>query len=701
MDEMKKSDNGNPLEIPLNVSGGSSEGTINGGEVEYLDTMSRSNDGDKKEGAILPSDEKATLTRPDTYLITESDKALFPTLLKELESSKHFVFDVETDGRHFILASLDGIGFYVPEAGHCYYVNLYKSSKGFVNFVIESLRPVFESDKIGKVGFNIVFDMHILKNYGVDVNGPLLDAMIASYIANPNDRPFSLKSLVPRHLKIDMRHYEEIDRENIQDMAVYCMEDCRCTYLLYKNRKEELVRTNLWRLLNDVEMPFLRVLFDMERQGMKVDVDRLSELRVKYEKRVENLKDEFCKIMFGTPYVIDRSKLLSGVSEESDNISISIMKTIKKVKQRVTVPFNIDSGDHLGELLYKIKKYPVFERTEKTKSPSTDKAVFERLSEKGYEGMDVLMKYRSLSTLTGKFIAPILDEHMIAGRIYPSYLQHGTRTARLSSSSPNFQNLPVKTEDGKEIRRCFVADPGYKLIDADLSQIELRIMAHFSKDPNLLKAYKTGADVHVMTGELVLGIRGREMTKTERTVAKGLNFGTSYGAGPRKFAAVANKELPSGSKLTEDMAKAHIKRFFDQYVGIKTLQLVYPREVRRTGYATTILGRRRYLPEIRLSKTDKASWAKASAAEREAISTLIQGTAGDIIKLAMIKARSRGIILKGQIHDQLLATAKVEDVEGRAAILKDCMENCGLKFDVPIVANVSVVDRWEGVSEEE
>lgn len=678
-------------EIPLDLS--LPDGTVKQSSDTVAEVLGIGEKSEPKKETVKDAGPKSTC------LITESNQESLKKLLDELSASKHFVFDVETDGAHFVLAKLDGIGFYIPESENCYYVNLYKSSKEFVDSFLSLLKPILENSKIGKMGFNIVYELHIAKNYGIDVNGSLFDVMIAAYIANPNDRPFGLKSLVPRHLKIDMRHYDDIDRENIQDMATYCMEDCRCTYLLYKNRKDELVRTNLWRLLNDIEMPFLRVLFDMEREGMKVDVDRLSELRIKYERRVENLKDEFCRTMFGTPYVIDRSKLDSRVSEESDNISISIIKTVKKVKQRVTVPFNIDSGDHLGELLYKIKKYPVFELTEKTKSPSTDKAVFERLSEKGYEGMDILMEYRSLRTLIGTFIVPILDEHMIAGRIYPSYLQHGTRTARLSSSSPNFQNLPVKTEDGKEIRRCFVADPGYKLIDADLSQIELRIMAHFSKDPNLLKAYKTGADVHIMTGELVLGIRGREMTKAERTVAKGLNFGTSYGAGPRKFAAVANKELPSGSKLTEDMAKSHIKRFFDQYVGIKTLQLVYPREVRRTGYATTILGRRRYLPEIRIPKTDKASWAKASAAEREAISTLIQGTAGDIIKLAMIKARSKGIRLKGQIHDQLLATAKTDDVEAQAAILKDCMENCGLTFDVPIIANVSIVDRWEGATD--
>ena len=654
--------------------------------------MSKAKSSDIEKHVIAPITELA----PNTYIITQSDKSMLPHLIADLEAAKHYCLDVETDGRHFIMATLDGIGFYLPEPDRCYYINMYKEPKVYIDEIVDKLKPILNNEKTGKLGHNILFDMHILKNYGIDVNGPLFDTMIASYIVNPDDRPFGLKSLVPKHLKIDMREYNDISRENILDMAVYCMEDVRCTYLLYKNRKEALLKGNLWRLFNDVEMPFLRVLFDMERVGIKVDVDRLTSLRAKYEKRVEDHKDEFCQALFGHPYIADRSKLTAGISVESDNIFITVAKTIKGVKQRIEVPFNIDSNDHLGELLYNIKKYPVSTRTKKTNKPATDKAAFEKLAEKGHDGLDVLMKYRSLETLLKTFIVPILEEHMIAGRVYPSYLQHGTRTSRLSSSDPNFQNIPVKTEDGKEIRRCFVADPGYKIIDADLSQIELRIMAHFSKDPNLLRAYREGLDIHKLTGELVLGIKGREMTKAERTIAKGLNFGLSYGAGARKFALTANKELPVGSRLTEDTAKKHIDRFFKQYMGIRTLQSVYPREVKRIGYATTVLGRKRYLPNINLPKTARETWRLVAAAEREAISTLIQGSAGDIIKLAMIKARSKGVVLIGQIHDQLLAVARADDADRSAAVLKNCMENCGLKFEVPIIANVSIVERWEG-----
>lgn len=638
--------------------------------------------------------------RPNTHIITESDLGVVAKLVIDLGEAKHFSFDVETDGKHFILAKLDGIGFYIPDSDRGYYINMYGASSGFIKNMLDTVKPYLEDDKKGKIGHNILYDMHVMKNYDVDVKGPLFDTMIASYISNPDDRPFKLKRLVPRHLKIDMREYEDIDRENITEMAVYCMEDARCTYLLYKDRKKVLLDSNMWRLFNDIEMPFLRVLFDMERRGIQVDLDRLTAMRKRYEKKVEELRDTFCLEMFGKPYIENRDALKSAMSLESDTIKISVTKSIKKIKKRVEVPFNIDSNDHLAELLYSIKKYPVVSRTKTTGKPSVDKLAMDKLSDKGYEPVSILLEYRTAETLLKTFIIPILDEHTINGRVYPSYLQHGTRTGRLSSSKPNFQNIPVRTKDGKEIRRCFMADKNWKLIDGDLSQIELRVMAHFSKDPNLLRAYRTGLDIHNLTGELVLGIKGREMTKAERTLVKNLNFGLTYGAGPRKFATMANLMLPKDAKLTEDSAKAHIERFFSKYVGIRTFQNVYPREVKKTGYATTVLGRRRYMPDIKLPKTNNECWRRVAAAERESVSTIIQGSAADIIKLAMIRAHSRGIKLVAQIHDQLIATAPAEDVDRSAAVLKDCMENCGLKFEVPIVANLSTSERWEGHAEE-
>lgn len=630
--------------------------------------------------------------KPNTFLITEEQPEVFEQLVSDLSNpeTKFFCFDVETDGQHFMLAKLDGIGFYMPTSQKCYYVNLYKASNKWIDKVIKSLKPFFENEKIGKVGHNILFDIHIMQNYGVEVNGPLFDTMIASYLINPDDRPFKLKRLVPKHLKLEMREYDEIDRENILDMAIYCMEDAEYTFLFYKNRKEALLTQNLWRLFNDIEMPFLKVLFKMERRGIRVDVDKLAKLRTDYEGKLEELKGYFCKQMFGV---------------ESDKVLITITKTIKGEKKKVDVPFNIDSNDHLAELFYHIKGYPVIARTPiKTKilpngtekksggKPSADKAAFGKLAERGYEGPDILLKYRELNTLLNNFIIPILETHMVRGRVHASYLQHGTRTGRLSSASPNFQNIPVRSDYGKEIRKCFIADEGYKFIDADLSQIELRVMAHFSKDPQLVRAFKEELDLHTLTGELVLGIKGREMTKSERTLCKNLNFGLQYGAGPRKFAILA--------KISEDEAKEYIDKYFKKYFFVKSFQVAYPKQVRVTGFATTVLGRKRYLPNIKLEKVSKEAWKKVSAAEREALSTLIQGSASDILKLAMIRADKQGIALIGQIHDQLLATDKTDTVVNSAKIVKESMENCGLKFDVPIVAKVNIVDRWEGINED-
>lgn len=627
-----------------------------------------------KEIVIKP----VQVLKENTFLITGQCYEELNTLLKLLADPtlKFFCFDVETDGAHFMLAKLDGIGFYIPTEKKCFYINFYKEDERWIHEALEKLRPYFENEKIGKIGHNILYDIHIMKNYGISVNGPLFDTMIASYLVNPDDRPFKLKRLVPKHLKIEMREYDEIDRENILDMAIYCMDDAEKTFLLYQNRKEALMRQNLWRLFNDIEMPFLRVLFKMERYGIKVDVDKLAALRVDYEQKFEEFKNEFCLKMFGVA---------------SDKVLITVSKKVKGEKKRVDVPFNIDSNDHLAELFYNIKKYPVIAKT-KTGKASADKAALGKLGERGYEGLDILLQYRELNTLLKNFIRPILDTHMVRGRVHASYLQHGTRTGRLSSSRPNFQNIPVRSDFGKEIRKCFVADEGFKFIDADLSQIELRVMAHYSKDPQLMKAYKEDIDLHTLTGELVLGIRGREMTKSERTLCKNLNFGLQYGAGPRKFAVLA--------KITEDEAKEYIDKYFKKYFFVKSFQAAYPKEVRRVGYATTVLGRVRYLPDIKLDKVSKENWKRVSAAEREALSTLIQGSASDILKLAMIRADHQGITLIGQIHDQLLATDRTETVVSSAKILKDSMENCGLTFDVPIIAKVNIVDRWEAEPED-
>lgn len=645
----------------------------------------------KSETAILPV---AAKLADNTALITESDSSGLQDLISHLAAQKFFVFDTETDGNHFMLAVMDGVGFYLPSINFGYYVNFYKCSEVWRNTVISMLRPIFEDDKVGKIGHNIIYDMHVLKNVGVDVKGPLLDTMVAAYIANPSGGPFGLKVLVPRLLHIEMRHYEDITRDNIVDMAVYCMEDARSTYFLYKDRKEALLNTGLWRHFNDIEMPFLRVLFSMERIGMKVDVKRLLRIKKVFERDLERYKGEFCQIMFGV---------------FSDKVLIKVTRTVKGKRVREDVPFNIDSSDHLGELLYNVKKIKPSSFTKggkdgTNKKPSTDKMALTKLASEGHHGLDALMRYRSMQKLLTSFVVPILEEHLISGRVHSSYLQHGTRTGRLSSSDPNFQNIPVKSKAGKALRRCFVADDGYLFIDADLSQIELRLMAHFSKDPNLVMAYKEGIDLHDLTGQLVLGLPAGatklKENKAIRTLCKGLNFGLQYGAGPRKFAMVANLELPEGYKIDEAQAKEYITKYFRKYAGVKAFQLAYPGQVKRDGYAMTVLGRKRYLPDIAISRVTKEGWKKAAAAEREALSTLIQGTASDILKLAMITAHAKGLEILAQIHDQLLVRVRNSSVDVDARALKDCMENMeghwGLRFGVPIIADVHIVKRWEG-----
>ena len=670
-------------------------------EKRLNDLLNKKSDSKSKKDVV--SEKSKLELRENTVLVLENDLEKLTALSAALERNKYWCFDVETDGAHFILAKLEGIGFYLPDNESCYYINFYKCSQMWIDTVISTLKVHFENMNIGKMGHNISYDMHVMKNYGVDVKGKIFDTMIACWLINPDDRPLKLKTLVPRHLKIEMRTYDSIDKENILDMAIYCMEDVRCTFLLSRWCKEHLIKDNLWKLFNDVEMPFLRVLFNMERRGIRVDVDRVIALRAEYEQKVEKLKLDFCEKLFGC---------------RSDKVLIDVIKKVKGISKKESVQFNINSGPHLAVVFFNMKKYPTLSKTKGGKA-STDKHALSRLAEAGYDGLDILLEYRSLETLLKNFIRPILDTHMISGRVYPSFLQFGTRTGRLSSSKPNFQNIPVRSREGKAIRRCFIADEGYKIIDSDLSQIELRIMAHYSEDAQLIKAYKENIDLHDLTSQLVFGYPPgfsdtdlHPENKATRTLCKNLNFGLSYGAGSRKFAFLANIELAGidkeeketgkfieSHKITENQAKEFIEKYFNKFSGIKKLQMLYPKEVKRVGYATTILGRRRYLPAINFPKTNKEGWKKASAAERAALSTLIQGTASDVIKLAMIRADQKGLKLAVQIHDQLLVYSKIENVEKDKETLRDCMENCGLVFCVPIKAKIVIVDRWEQESE--
>jgi DNA polymerase-1 len=598
-------------------------------------------------------------TLDSKYTLIEDEKGL-DKLVKELKKAKEFVFDTETTSEDPVRAKLAGISFSWEEGKACYVgvCDLCETKKLDVKLVLGALKGIFEDEGIKKAGQNIKYDYIVLANYGIRVKGITFDTMIASYLLNPSKLNHNLDDISIEYLghKLTTPIQELIgkgksaitmDRVEVDRVCRYSCEDSDVTFRLKKILEKELTKKDLDELFYKVEIPLIEVLAQMEIDGVTIDSVYLKDLSSDMEKKLDKLT--------------------------------------KKIYELAGEEFNINSPKQLSAILFEKLKLPVIRRT-KT-GVSTDEDVLTKLASK-HPLPEKLLEYRELSKLKSTYVDNLPELiNKATGKIHTSFNQTVTATGRLSSSGPNLQNIPVKTEEGRRIRKAFIpSGKGNVLLSADYSQIELRVLAHFSQDRNLMKAFKDGLDIHSYTAGLVFGINEKEVTKEMRNMAKTVNFGIIYGMSPYGLSQNLGIEV--------DKAKEFIDAYFERYPDVKQFMEGLLAEAREKGYVTTILGRRRYVPEI--NSTDMRI---RQFAERAAINTPIQGSAADIIKVAMIaikekisgKKLSSKMIL--QVHDELVFDVPKDELEGMYHIVKDGMENV-IKLKVPVEAHIETGRNW-------
>jgi len=521
------------------------------------------------------------------------------------------------------------------------------------------LGPILEDAKIPKYGQNIKYDRIVLHRHGIDLQPHSFDTMIASFLLNPEKHNHNLSDIAMERLNHKMIEYKEVvgtgqkeinfSQVELDQATVYSGEDADITYRLALLMKPLVQKENLETLMNDMELPLVEVLATMEENGVKVDVPFLKTMSKQLVKDLVRLEKDIFEI----------------AGEE----------------------FSINSPKQISRILFEKRKLQPIRKT-KT-GYSTDMRVLEQLAEIDELPASIL-EFRSISKLKSTYVDSFPELiHPETGRIHTSFNQTVAATGRLSSSDPNLQNIPVRTELGREIRRAFVAESGCQLISADYSQIELRIMAHLSGDPLLVEAFQNGQDVHARTASEIFGAAPELISDEMRRIAKTVNFGIMYGMGPYGLA--------SGLKISQKEAKSYIQGYFDQYKKVKEFIGKTIAKAKKDGFVTTLYGRRRYLTEI-----NSGNRQRREMAERVAVNTPIQGYAADIVKIAMIgihkelmkKSLQTKMIL--QVHDELIFEVPDAEVEKVESLVRMKMEQA-VDLNVPLKVDLHTGENWAEV----
>ncbi len=589
------------------------------------------------------------------HLVDNEDK--MKGLVKLLSSQKEICFDTETTGLE-IGSELVGISFSI-EAQEAYFV-VFPDNQEKTKAYLELFRPLFENENIDKIGQNLKFDMLVLRWYGIEVKGRIWDTMIMHYILEPDQRhgmdylaesylgysPVPIENLLGKGAKkkITMR---DVPLEKLKE---YAAEDADITWQL-KQKLDGILAGELRKLYLEIEEPLIKVLADMEWNGVNLDTPFLADYSLKIEKDIEVLRKEILETA-ETPWL------------------------------------NLDSPKQIGDVLFDKMKIPYRWKKTKTGQYSTDEEVMSELATK-YPVVERILEYRQLTKLKSTYIDALprlVNKH--SARLHSSFNQALTNTGRLSSNNPNLQNIPIRSEAGREVRKAFIPrSKDYVLLAADYSQIELRLIAELSGEEAMLDAFRHGHDIHQATAAKIYGVPLESVTKEQRYNAKTVNFSIIYGAG----AMLLSQQL--GIKRAE--ASELIKQYFDQYSGLKKYMEDVVHEARKNGYVTTICGRRRYLRDL-----DSRNGMMRSHAERNAINTPVQGSAADMIKLAMIKIYNelnRGgfkteLIL--QVHDELVFDVPKDELEKVRTIIENSMKNALPGLKVPIVVGIDTGENW-------
>lgn len=589
------------------------------------------------------------------YQLIENENDILEFLPKIL-GEKKVCFDTETTSSDVFSADLVGMSFCFNK-NYAVFV-LLPENREECKKVLEIFRPFFEDESIEKIGQNLKFDILVLRQYGIDVKGKKFDTMIAHYLLQPEER-HGMDFLAERFLNYKTITFEELTQSkngkgvslrsvDKNQLCDYAAEDADITFQLYEVFDKELKEKNLYSLFTDIEMPLMDVLVEMESAGARVDVEALKNLTITMNTKVEEL--------------------------------------ISQIFQYAGCEFNISSPKQVGEILYKRLALADVAKRTKTGQFSTSEESLMAIKSK-HPIVESILEYRGVKKLLNTYVETLPQLiNPNTGKIHCSFNQTVTATGRLSSSNPNLQNIPVRDDMGKEIRKCFVPDSGCKFISADYSQIELRVMAHASGDQNMIDAFNSGYDFHTQTAAKIYGVVPEEVTKDMRRNAKTANFGILYG--------ISVFGLSERLEISREEAKELINNYFVAYPRMKDYLEEVKQFARDKGYVETLFGRRRYIQDI-----NSRNGTIRQMAERNAINAPIQGTAADIIKIAMIRIidRIKKENLKSQmiiqVHDELNFNVPESEVEQMQKIIVEEMEGA-FTMKVPLNVECIVADNW-------
>ncbi|SPX81986.1 DNA polymerase I [Moraxella ovis] len=596
----------------------------------------------------------------------------FHKLIDKLKSVPYFAIDTETTSIDWQKAELVGVsiatatyeGYYIP-VGHTGDFDILLDNQLDRDFVLNELKPILENQSIGKIGQHIKYDSHVFKKYGIELNNWHMDTMLASYVINGVATRHNMDDLARHYLGVNTTTFEDVagkgakqlsfDKVDMDKASDYACEDADITYRLFSVFDDYLQKdTNANSLLHKLEIPTAQILAQMEHDGILIKTEFLGKLSLAFDNQISQLEQKAFE--------------LAGES------------------------FNVASPKQLGEILFDKLGISGGKKT-KTGQYSTSEATLAKID---HPLVDVVLEHRSLSKLKSTYtdaLAKVADKQ---GRVHTSYHQALTSTGRLSSSDPNLQNIPIRTDTGRLIREAFIAPTGRVIMAADYSQIELRLMAHFSGDESLINAFKNNLDIHTATAAEIMGKELSDVTPNERRSAKAVNFGLLYGMGVFGLA----KQLG----VENGVAKDYIKRYFARYPAIHDYMENTKSYAKSTGYVTTILGRKLYAPDINSSNA-----MIRQGAERASINAPLQGSAAEIIKLAMIAVdkilpKDHAKLLL-QVHDELVFEVDSDKADEIGELIKTAMQNVltdtakslgwDVEFAVPLVVEIGVGENWE------
>ncbi|XQW86911.1 DNA polymerase I [Thalassotalea piscium] len=592
------------------------------------------------------------------------DQASLDVWIEKIKSAGLFAFDTETTSLDYMKAKLVGVSFAV-EAGKAAYIPLqhdYDDAPEQLELtdVLTQLKPILESTSIQKIGQNLKYDANVLAQYQIKMAGIAFDTMLESYCLNSVATRHNMDALAEKYLGYKTVHFADIagkgakqltfNQIDVEKAGHYAAEDADITLRLHQAIYAQLEKSaKQLAIFQEVEMPLLPVLAKMEQLGVLIDSDLLN--------------------------------------EQSNEIAPRLQQLEIKAHDVAGQSFNLSSPKQLQQILFEELKIPVIKKTPKG-APSTAVDVLEKLEKQGYELPRIILEHRGLTKLKSTYTDKLPMMVDANGRVHTTYQQAVAATGRLSSTDPNLQNIPIRSEEGRKIRHAFIASEGYKIVAIDYSQIELRIMAHLSDDKGLVTAFSEGKDVHRATAAEIFDVELDEVTTDQRRSAKAVNFGLIYGMGAFGLAEQLSVE--------RYVAQEYMDKYFQRYPSVLTYMEETRQKTKELGYVETVFGRRLYLPEIKSKNA-----MRRKAAEREAINAPMQGTAADIIKKAMLavdawieEQNNTHIKMTMQVHDELVFEIHQDIVEETTEKLIDIMNNV-VSLSVPLIAEAGIGDNWE------